>query len=171
MIENQPVSMIEWVSVNELTANHYNPNVCTGREFKLLKHSVLRQGWIQPILVDNDGVIIDGFHRYTLAKTDEEVFGMTGGKVPVVRLDLPPAERKMLTVRINRAKGVHVAFKMHELVSSLINEEGCTVPELCAGIGATKEEVDVLMMENVFQAKEVATTAYSKAWRPKPKEA
>ena len=163
-----PIDSIEWVSVNSLTQNMYNPNKCLGKEYDLLKISLLRQGWIQPILAAKDNrIIIDGFHRWNLVRTDKEVFVFTKGKVPVAFLDVSEIERKMLTVRINRAKGVHVASLMHDLVTDLVKNHGCSVMQLCEGIGATKEEIELLLMEGVFVKKDVANTNYSRSWVPK----
>jgi len=164
---NHPIDKITWLSVNQLRSNDYNPNVVLTAELKLLKLSMLQQGWIQPILVSPDGDIIDGFHRYSLCKTDKEVYAMTGGKVPCSVLDLDRSERMMLTVRINRAKGNHIALKMHELVSELHHSLGLELQVIAKGIGASKHEVETLLMENVFQKKEVTKHAYSKAWYPK----
>lgn len=112
-------------------------------------------------------VVIDGFHRSTLAKADDEVRAMTGGLVPCAVLELPVAERMLLTVRINRAKGSHVALKMHELVRTLVQDHGIPVADVCAGIGATKHEVETLLTENLFKKFDVENTPYSKAWVPK----
>jgi len=166
-----PIDNIEWVDVNSLNSNDYNPNVCGGLEYKLLAHSIKKQGWIQPILADTaTRTIIDGFHRWNLTKTDAEMFKLTGGKVPVAFLDITEAERKMLTVRINRAKGVHVAFRMHELVSSLVHDYDLTIDQVAEGIGAPTSEIETLLLEDVFEKKQVKTTNYSRGWRPRRRE-
>lgn len=162
-----PIDTITWVDVNGLKANDYNPNVVLTPELRLLKLSILQQGWIQPVLISKGMDIIDGFHRYTLCKTDKEVYAMTGGKVPCAVLDLTRSERMMLTVRINRAKGNHMALKMHELVSELHYDLGVDLKDISKGIGAAKHEVETLLMENIFQKKEVAKHSYSKSWYPK----
>ena len=170
LIENMPISNVEWVDVDLLEANDYNPNVVFNNELKLLKFSLLKQGWIQPVLVckNNDKyTIIDGFHRSSLARTDKQVREFTNGKVPVVVLEISEAERKCLTIRINRAKGSHVAIKMSEIIQSLINEHNMSVKQICKEIGATKDEVDLLMMDNVFKALEISDKEYSKAWYPR----
>lgn len=167
--DQHPIDKIEWVDVNDLTANGWNPNVCVGLEFNLLKLSLLKQGWIQPILASRDNVIIDGFHRWTGVKGDKDLYAMTNGKVPVAYMDINPAERKLLTVRINRAKGTHVAFKMHELVSQLVEEHGLTALEVAQEIGGTVEEVNTLLIKNVFEIKNVKNTEYSKSWEPRAK--
>lgn len=161
-----PIDHIVWVHVNDLTSNLYNPNVCSGREYDLLAHSITKTGWIQPILVHQSSMqIIDGFHRWNLTKTNKKIYAMTEGKVPVALLDITEAERKMLTVRINRAKGVHVAFKMHELVVSLVNDHGLSEEEVAQGIGAPVQEVKTLLLEGVFEKKDVQNIEYSRAWR------
>lgn len=172
-IENHPISRVQWVSVNDLRANSYNPNVVLTPEMKLLSFSLLKQGWIQPILVSSDPEersgkyeVIDGFHRFTLAKTDPRVNAMTKGLVPVVIMELSQAERMMLTIRINRAKGNHMAIKMHEIVSTLHHGLGVPLKDICEGIGADKHEVETLMAENVFIKRDVANVPYSKSWVP-----
>lgn len=170
MFENHPISNVKWMDVNSIHANGWNPNVVQSSELKLLKFSLLRQGWIQPILVSTspDGQIelIDGYHRWNLTKTDPEVFEKTGGMVPAVVMELSVPERMLLTIRINRAKGSHIAFKMHEIVDDLVNIHQYTVPQICEGIGADPYEVDTLLMKNLFQKKDVQRTPYSKSWVP-----
>lgn len=171
-LEQHPIANIRWIDASALDANDYNPNVVVTPEFKLLKFSLLKQGWIQPILVCSKGdrfEIIDGFHRATLAKTDKDIMAMTGGKVPVCVMDIDEAERKLLTIRINRAKGSHVAVKMHDIIVALINEHGKSLKEVCEGIGADKSEVELLLTENVFKKLDTESTPYSRAWEPNPK--
>lgn len=167
MLNLQPISRVEWLEPELLTANDYNPNHVFGAEFRLLEFSIVKTGWIQPILTDQNLVIIDGFHRHLLGLNSMNVRRLTDGLVPIVRMDLSDSERKMLTVRINRAKGAHIAVKMSDLVKSLIDEHGLSVQDVCEGIGATKDEVDLLMMDSVFKAKKIDEHKYSKAWIPK----
>lgn len=169
---NQPIDQICWVDVNELSANDYNPNHVMAPEMKLLAFSILQQGWIQPILVWPDPetgklVIIDGFHRHMVTKTNKDVWAMTLGKVPVVKMDMTVPERMLLTIRINRAKGNHAAIRMHDIVSSLVNDWNYTADAVGKAIGADKSEIQVLLAENVFAAKKVDDVNYSKGWAPK----
>jgi len=170
-IKEMPISNVQWISVDKLKANDYNPNVVFSPELKLLKFSLLKQGWIQPILVNEEDEgqfeIIDGFHRASLCKTDKEVNAMTNGLVPVVVMKLTKAQRKCLTIRINRAKGSHIAIKMSEIIHSLVEDYQMSIKDICAEIGATKDEIDVLMMDNVFKALDIENKEFSKAWYPK----
>lgn len=168
-IEEQPISNVKWIPVSDLKANDYNPNVVFTDEMKLLKFSLQKNGWIQPILVTQDNVIIDGFHRATISKVDESV--TVSGKVPCVVMNLSEPERMLLTIRINRAKGSHIAIKMSDIIHKLINDYGLSVSDVCRGIGAHEDEVNLLLMDNVFQQKGInEQTKYSNAWYPSKKK-
>ena len=164
---NEPISNIIWKATSELVANDYNPNVVFTPEMNLLKLSLMLNGWIQPILITQHNVIIDGFHRFTLSSRDKDIIAKYGGMVPCAVLTLTEAERILLTVRINRAKGSHIAIKMHELVTKVHLEHGMTIPEIAKQIGGTKAEVELLLKENVFKALDIENKQYSKAWVPK----
>lgn len=174
-LDSHPLANIVWLSTDNLSANDYNPNVVITPELKLLKFSLLRQGWIQPVLVAKEQhedqvnyVIIDGFHRSTLARVDAEVRAMTGGQVPCCILEMTVPERMLLTVRINRAKGSHVAAKMHDMIKSLVNDYAYPVDKIAEEIGATKHEIDTLMLDDVFVAYNSKDHVYSQAWEPVP---
>ena len=163
---NQPIDRIEWVAAADLNANEYNPNVVMNQELKLLKLSLLQNGWLHPILINHDGTIIDGFHRYSLAMNDKEVGNLTSGYVPVIRLNLTEAERMLLTIRINRAKGSHIAFKMADIVKKLINEYDCNPSMIAKQIGATKAEIDLLLQEDVFKKLDIQNVTEEKGFLP-----
>lgn len=167
MFDKDPISRVEWVKADELTANDYNPNVVLNAEMKLIEYSILMQGWIQPILITNDNVIIDGFHRWTISRASQEMIDKYDGMIPVVRLDLTEAERMMLTIRINRAKGNHRVLEMHKIVYKLHHELGVSVNDIKKGIGANAKEVDLLLKKGVMDALDIKNHEYSKAWEPK----
>lgn len=142
-IENQPLMSVEWVDRGKLHANRYNPNHVSPREMKLLKISILEDGWTQPIVARTDGEIVDGFHRWTTS-ADKEVYAMTGGKVPVVYLNVPAEHQMMSTIRHNRARGNHAVLKMADIVRHLVDEEGLTFEEVGTRLQMEEEEVDRL---------------------------
>ena len=81
---NQPINAVEWIETDKLKANDYNPNHIPPPELKLLKTSIMCDGWTQPIVIRENNEIVDGFHRWTLASTDKDISNLTEGKVPVV---------------------------------------------------------------------------------------
>jgi len=170
MYKDDPISNVKWIEVEKLNANDYNPNVVLNKELKLLELSVLKNGWIQPILINKDNTIIDGFHRSYLSRNSKLLKEKYNGKVPCVVMDLTEAERMLLTIRINRAKGNHVAFKMHEIVKSLIDKHEVSMEYIQESIGASKDEIKLLYKDGVFDALNIKEHKYSRAWKsPKTK--
>lgn len=163
---DQPLNNVEWCQTCDLTANDYNPNILFKQELTLLKFSLLKTGWTQPILVTKEGCIIDGFHRWMLSDSDSDLISRYNRLVPVIRLDITEPERMLLTIRINRAKGTHQAIRMHDIINSLHHDHHYTVQEIAQGIGGSKEEVKLLLKENVFKALNIENHVYSKAWEP-----
>lgn len=164
---NDPISNIEWRDAASLKANSYNPNVVFTPELRLLERSILLTGWVQPILIAKDGTIIDGFHRSRLVQDSEALRKRYGGKVPCAVLDITRDKAMILTIRMNRAKGSHVAVRMSEIVRELIDVHHCDPQEVAIEIGATKDEVDLLYQDGVFKMKNIENWRYSKSWYPK----
>jgi ParB-like chromosome segregation protein Spo0J len=165
-----PIDSIRWVDASSIRANLYNPNIVQAQELALLEFSLLKTGWIQPILVSRDNLIIDGFHRWSLSLRSPKVKARYDGRVPVAVLDVDEAEAMMMTIRINRAKGTHAALKMSEIVHTLIREHGVEPAQIAQEIGATMDEVDLLNQDGIFKAKNLAKVPFSKAWVPRPPE-
>lgn len=169
-IKEHPINNIIWIPVEKLNANDYNPNHVYKKEMQLLKFSILKNGWIQPILITKDYKIIDGFHRSTLAKVDKDIQKLTNNKVPCVIMEMTEPERMLLTIRINRAKGSHSAYKMHEVITTLVNTYNIPIKTICAELGMNKDEVELLLQENVFSKYGIDKhSKFNQAWIPKPK--
>ena len=162
----EPVENIQWIDCDSLKANHYNPNRVMNAEMNLIERSILKTGWIQPILVNKNLTIIDGFHRWTLSRLSTQLREKYHGKVPCAVLDVTDAEAMVITVRINRAKGTHLAFRMSDYIKELIKTHRIPIDDLAKDIGATIEEVELLMKSDVFEHKNIENWTYSEAWFP-----
>ncbi len=174
----QPVSHPKWVHRDELSANLYNPNKMAPPEMKLLKESIINDGWLFPIcvlpkevhiegLTDNANqdkyTIIDGFHRYTISG-DKDVMKLTDGYVPVV---FPTGDDVMATtVRMNRVKGTHTVLGMADIVKKLI-DDGKDLKYIMTRFGMEKEEVVRLAASKGIPASDIIVESeFSKAWVP-----
>lgn len=164
--KDDPILNIQWIHASLLEANAWNPNVVFGPELKLLERSILSLGWIQPILINPDKIIIDGFHRWKLSKDSKNIFTKYDGACPcaIINVDRPTA--MIMTIRINRAKGTHVAVRMSEIVRSLIDEHGMLPEEIAQELGATMDEINLLHQDGVFKMKNIKDYKYSSAWYP-----
>lgn len=143
-------------------ANNYNPNHVSPDNMKLLETSILANGFCFAIVTAWDEdlekfVIIDGFHRDDLLET-----WLQCKEVPIIVLDLTPAQRMEATVQFNRARGVHSVELMGDLVQTLVNQ-GIEDVEIAQKLG--------MEIEEVFRLKQITGIAelfknqiYSKAW-------
>lgn len=161
-----PICNIEWRDAATLNANDYNPNIVFTPELRLLERSILLTGWVQPVLITADGTIIDGFHRAMLSRDSEQLKARYGGKCPCAVINVTRDQAMIMTIRMNRAKGTHVAVRMSDIVRELIDVHHCDPQEVAIEIGATKDEIDLLYQEGVFKMKNIADYKYSRAWYP-----
>ena len=136
-----PLSSLQWVERELLTANDYNPNKVSEDNLKLLTQSILTNGWTLPIVVRPDYTIIDGFHRWTVSGR-EPLLSKLGGKVPVVIVDHAGDESADVygTITHNRARGTHLLEPMKAIVKKLMGE-GKTVAEIGKQLGMKPEEI------------------------------
>lgn len=168
---NDPIDRIQWFPAAELNPNGWNPNGWNpnrvfDQELVLLERSIIKNGWTQPILINTLKTIIDGFHRWGLSQHSSAIFKIYAGMVPCAVLDVSNAEAMALTVRINRAKGDHMATGMAELCKRLHLQEGWDMQQIAVEIGGTIDEVRTLIEDDIFKARDLANHQYSQAWVP-----
>lgn len=165
--EKQPLNKIVWRKRDELKPNNYNPNKVAPPELKLLKISILEDGWTQPIVINPDFTIVDGFHRWSVS-AHKEIHELTDGYVPTCMITPKDvSQQQMATIRHNRARGTHGVLEMSRIVCDMV-KEGLKGEEIMKRLEMEKEEVVRLLMQNgipksdVFEDKE-----FSKSWTPK----
>jgi hypothetical protein len=145
------------------------PSVVFTPGLRLLERLILLTGWVQPCLVMPDSTIIDGFHRVMLSRESAALRERYAGQVPCAVIDVPRDKAMILTIRMNRAKGSHVAVRMSEIVRELIDVHSRDPQEVAIEIGATKDEVDLLYQDGVFKMKNIEAWRYSNSWYPAEK--
>lgn len=163
---NDPINSIVWLKASDLDGNDYNPNVVFTPELKLLERSLIKTGWVQPVLVSRDHIIIDGFHRWRLSQDSAAMKERYNGFLPCAVLDIDRPTAMILTIRMNRAKGSHVAVQMSEIIHQLIDVHHLDPDAIAQEIGATKDEISLLYQDGVFKMKNIKDYKYSKAWYP-----
>jgi ParB-like chromosome segregation protein Spo0J len=124
-MRDHPVDFVEWVPVDLVEANDYNPNAVAPPEMELLHLSVQADGYTQPIvanLEEDRRVVVDGFHRNRVGKEYEDVAETLHGHLPIVQIRDRTQEREnriASTIRHNRARGKHSVVKMTDIVLEL----------------------------------------------------
>jgi len=150
------------VPIEKLVANNWNPNKVAKPEMKLLQKSIEDNGFCFPIAtiydkINDKYVIIDGFHRYTVAKDYLHL-----KEVPIVVLDHDIKMQISATIQFNRARGTHQIPGMSNVVIRLLNE-GWSDLEICNHLGMDLDEV--IRLKQISGLKEAfANHVFSKSW-------
>lgn len=92
---------IEWVPVNKIKLDSTNPNEMSKSKLDALRMIMKDKGMLQPCLIDQDGQMTDGEHRFKIFQEE----GMD--KIPCYRLTLTDAERRLLRQTMNKVHGEH----------------------------------------------------------------
>tara|TARA_R110000796_G_scaffold64465_2_gene149412 strand:+ start:11314 stop:11811 length:498 start_codon:yes stop_codon:yes gene_type:complete len=163
-MKGQPINEVKWIDRDSIKPNDYNPNRVAGPELKLLKISILEDGWTQPIVINPDNEIVDGFHRWTVSG-DKEVRKLTDGKVPVVVTSPKNQEhQKMSTIRHNRARGTHGVLDMAKIIQSMV-DSGMSQQEIQTRLQMEPEEVVRLALRvGIPKSDLLQDDTFSQAW-------
>lgn len=122
---DEPVDFVRWVRSDDVYANDYNPNSVAPPEMELLAHSIMSDGYTQPIVTfptEQGREVVDGFHRNRVGKENADVRARVRGYLPVVSIKAGREDRNdrmAATIRHNRARGKHKVESMSEIVVEL----------------------------------------------------
>lgn len=142
--------------VINLKENEYNPNEMDSKTFEHLVKEIKEVGFLDPILVNKNGIIIDGAHRFRAAKQ----LGLD--EVPVLEVDISDKEAKIQTINMNEIKGSINPNKMSELLESLkadfkvediLNRLNMDLPEF-ESYGLLSDLTDVTEEDYILKDKE-----------------
>ncbi len=97
-----PEPIFEIVDINTLTPRKGNPNEFTEDLTKSLDYSIDKYGFLQPLVVNQDGIIVDGFHRYDVLKEK----GIEQVRVSRV-FTKNEEELRLLSQALNKVRGQH----------------------------------------------------------------
>ncbi len=167
----QPVDRVRWIPIEQVEPNDYNPNAVARKEMGLLYVSIDHDGYTQPIVTIYDPekgkyVIVDGFHRYFVAKSRADILERTNHRLPVVVIDKSINDRMASTVRHNRARGEHSITGMGKLVFGML-KNGWDDAKICNHLGLEPEELLKLKHITGFSAL-FKNKEYNKAWETVP---
>jgi ParB-like chromosome segregation protein Spo0J len=166
--KDEPIDCVLWVPAEIVNGNDYNPNKVAPPEMKLLKHSIRRDGYTQPVVGWDTGEIIevvDGEHRSRVGREDSVVKNRVHGHLPVTLVNHGRTginDRMASTIRHNRARGVHGVTPMADIVASMI-QRGWSDDEIAAEVGMDADEV-LRYKQNVGLPELFKATEYSRAW-------
>jgi ParB-like chromosome segregation protein Spo0J len=167
--QDEPVDCVLWKKFSEIEANDYNPNEVAPTEMKLLKHSIVEDGYTQPIVTwlrdDSTFEVVDGFHRHRVGVEVKEVSSRLNGYLPISIINQSRTDKKdrmASTIRHNRARGKHKVTAMSEIVRELVKRKW-TDDRIVKELGMDYDEVlrlkQISGLAELFSNKE-----FSEAW-------
>jgi ParB-like chromosome segregation protein Spo0J len=152
---------IQYINVNDIHPNEWNPNRQSEHDFELLLKSMREDGFTQPVVAiktsDGHVKIVDGEHRWRAAHT------LGFDEIPVVITPMTEEQAKIATLRHNRARGSEDVDLTAELLRDLEK------------LGALDWAQDSLMMddteiqkmlEDIPAPEALAADEYTEAWEP-----
>jgi hypothetical protein len=165
----EPVDCIQWVPLNNVVANDYNPNSVAPPEMELLRHSIAQDGYTQPIVAwrreDEMLEVVDGFHRNRVGRECADVRERIRGHLPLAIVNQERhdrGDRIAATIRHNRARGKHRVEAMSDIVLEL-KRRNWTDEKIGRELGMDPDEV--LRLTQITGLAEMFTDqAFSKAW-------
>lgn len=164
-VNNHPVNNIQWIEVELIQANDYNPNSVAAPEMKLLEISILNDGYTQPIVTwkrdDGKFEVVDGFHRHIVGKK------MGLSHLPCVIINKArngKGDRIASTIRHNRARGKHKVEAMSDIVMDL-SKRNWSDKKIAKELGMDQDEV--LRLKQITGLAEMFNDSdFSEAWEP-----
>jgi len=164
----EPVDCVQWVMADDVHANDYNPNSVAPPEMELLRHSIMQDGYTQPIVTwptDGRCEVVDGFHRNRVGKECTDVRERIHGYLPVVLIRgdrQDKSDRIAATIRHNRARGKHKVEAMSEIVIEL-KKRNWSDARVAKELGMDPDEV--LRLSQISGLTDVFGDAeFSQAW-------
>jgi ParB-like chromosome segregation protein Spo0J len=165
-----PVASVQWVPLDRVFANTWNPNSVALMEMRLLYVSILHDGFTQPVVCYYDKakdrfIVVDGFHRYSIMKRYPDIYKRNRGLLPIVVIDKGINDLRASTIRHNRARGKHSLDGMSALVIEMLRN-GWGDQRVCEELGLEKQEL-IRLKHITGYAKFFAGGGYSPAMETK----
>jgi len=160
--KDHPVSKVQWVPTEQISANDYNPNSVAPPEMELLQLSIESDGFTQPIVVwqaNGSYEVVDGFHRYKVGK----LLNMSHLPVAIINQERSGRnDRIAATIRHNRARGKHQIESMSDIVLEL-SRRNWSDKRIAKELGMDPDEV--LRLKQITGLAEMfADQDFSEAW-------
>lgn len=126
-----------------------NPNRMTLGQRSQIWKSLKKYGWVNPIIVDSNGLLADGEQRVQVCLENQAFF------VPVLRLSVNDVDRRMLRQILNKLRGKHDKVMDEAEFKSIVDFSGNN--DLKELLGSVGERLPQDMVEREFSMSIPAT--------------
>lgn len=140
--------------VEELKPNTWNPNIMPEDKYQALVRCVKKDGMIQPILIQDDGMIIDGEHRWRASKEA----GIA--EIDCIEVSMDIISAKIRTLGFNNIRGYFDPPKKQALIDSIYSDAPERMREVLELTGLQQSE---LLRTEMKTAVETSNKAFTEA--------
>lgn len=154
------------VDIKQLRSAPWSTTFLLRPDERLLADSLTEHGWLVPLVVRRDGLVIDGNQRLRIASNDRAVAERVGSEVPVSWVQCDEVDAMVMHMRLNRAKGMTVAKGTSLLLNEVLASRKYTEETLRKMLRMTPEEFQVLHDAEYLKRSAIAGHQYSYAWVP-----
>lgn len=129
-------------------------------DYKRLSDSIDSYGMLSPIVIQKNGSIIDGYHRWIIANE------LRLKKVPVQVVACDDVDAMLLHIDLNRYRGIVVAKYLSRLMQRIMQSKRFSEEALRKRLGMSYDEFDVLLDGTLIKMRKIKQHTYSAAWVP-----
>lgn len=157
-----PCMNVRLVPIEKVKPNEYNPNRMMVKHSRYLSLSIKEDGVTMPVVGYHDQEtdtywIVDGENRY------KDLLKKKSPVVPVAVIHKTLAERRISTIRHNKAKGAHQLDLEKQNFQALIAEGSYTLAQLSEKLALEPEEI-VILTKAASIIEEFKNQKFSNAW-------
>jgi len=158
---------IEYFSVDSLKKGDWHSNHVLRPDLLTLSASMQKYGFIFPVLVRaEDNAIIDGYHRWMLAKDNPKMAARVGTQIPCIVHNVDTLEAALMHLQLNRGRGSLVAHKVAAVVRDLIFSNKYSEEDLDLLLSMKYDELSLLLDGTMIKKLNTSEHKYSRAWVP-----
>ena len=129
-------------------------------DFSRLQASIKRHGFLSPLVIQPNGTIIDGYHRWIIAN-DCNI-----KNVPVVVVDIDDIDAMLLHVDMNRYRGAVIAKLLSSLIQQILLSKKYSYDDLRKRMALSDDEFSLLADGSLIKMRNIKEHKYSAAWVP-----
>lgn len=133
------------VAIPKLHPSKYNPRHITPKEFRKLKASIRKFGFVEPIVIQKKGMNIIGGHQRIKAVIDickEDGYDLP--KIPAVILNVSDRKAKMMNLALNKIGGDFKQDMLNTLIRDLNDDRELRVDEV-ESMGYELKEIESMI--------------------------
>ena len=118
------IMKITHVPITDLKLDTNNPNAMTDKQRTALKESIERFGLVQPLVVGEGNVVINGNQKLAVIQGDPELQKTLKGRAPCIMMqDLGEDDRLLLQQALNKIHGEHIKTKDAAIFAQLLKQD------------------------------------------------